>query len=137
MTDSSLDHQRRNHHRGWGALLALCLTAALASTIAYNVGLSQGVARVAQQAVAGQAGQAAPPIVYYAPRPWGFGFLFPLVVLPFWFLVARLIFWRGRRGHRSAGGPGGRADRFDQWHRQAHERMGGHPSGTNPADQRG
>jgi hypothetical protein len=78
------------------------------------------------QIAAAQPG-APPPVVYPYPygwyRPWGFGFgfLVPLFFFGFWFLVLRGLFWGGpwRRWRGPSGGP----DAFEEWHRQAHERM--------------
>jgi hypothetical protein len=88
-----------------------------ASTIAYNAGVSQGVAQ------SGRVG-AMPP---YGWHPWGwyhpFGFLFPFFFFAFWFFVARLFFWGGPWRRRWYGHPyeGAVPPMFEEWHRRAHE----------------
>ena len=63
------------------------------------------------------------PYPYYGWHRPGFGFLFIPLFFVFWFLVLRGLFWR-RAWY------GGRG-RFDEWHRQAHEREAGqHPTGA-------
>jgi hypothetical protein len=101
---------------GWAiALLVVVLTVA-AGAVAYNIGLSHGLARVAASVEA----QTPPPAYpYYWHRPWGAGFLFPLMFFAFWIFLFRG-FWRPW-GPWYHGGP--RRERFDEWHRRAHERM--------------
>src|SRR5262245_18386718 len=80
-----------------GALVAVALIAVAAG--AYNLGLSHAVA-ISTQVPGGAVAGATPgvPVVIYPygwHRPWGFGFVFPLLFLGFWFLVARTFFWGG------------------------------------------
>ena len=103
---------------------------------AYNAGMSRGLAvnpavaaaaTAAQPAVPGGAVVAVPawgPWGWHYGHPFGFGFgFFPLFFLVFfWFVIARAFFWRGG-WHRYGGPPPAWSDRFDQWHRDAHERM--------------
>jgi hypothetical protein len=107
------------------------LVAIVVGAIAYNAGVSHGLS--VSVPVAGATTPGAGPNVpgaayyYYAHRPWGFGF-FPLGILLFWFLFARLFFWGGcyrRRWHYP--GPYDAPPSFDDWHRRAHERMNNQP----------
>jgi hypothetical protein len=94
--------------------------AAIIGTFAYQLGASHALARAAEAA-----DYPAGPIPYGWHRPWGFGFLFPLFFIGFWFVIVRGLFWGGpwrRRWH--AAGPYDTPQRFDEWHRHAHERMG-------------
>lgn len=103
---------------GWAlALLLIVLTAAIGA-VAYNVGMSHGLAQVADSA-------GPPPYPYPWHGPWGFGFfpLFPLLFVFFWVLLIRGLWGRPWR-HHSYGGPFYR-ESFDDWHRRAHERMEG------------
>ena len=104
-----------------GALFGV-LVAVVVGVVAYNAGVSHGLA---QQMVA--AGPGPYPYGYPGPHPWGFGFgfFFPLL---FGFLLLRLIFWggHGHRWHRGPGycgaGPYDVPPAFEEWHRRAHER---------------
>jgi hypothetical protein len=82
---------------GWATVLAVILLSFGAGTIAYNVGLSHGIA----QGMAAQ-GTPVPPYAYGWYRPWGFGFGFPLLFFVFvWFAVLRGLWWGGPwRHHR-------------------------------------
>jgi hypothetical protein len=103
--------------RAWWVIAALVLlVAGVAAAISYNVGLSQGMAQVPVPA------GSVLPYEYGWHRPWGFGLLIPLAFFAFWILMMRGLFWRpwGPRHY----GPSYQ-DRFDEWHRRAHERMGG------------
>jgi hypothetical protein len=127
--------------RRW-AVVALALVAAVAiGTVAYQAGVSQGIALqppAATAPVAPGAAQATPPPYpyypyrYYGRGPFGFfGFVGPLFGLIFFIFIMRTIFWglfgwgwgwRRRwmyRGYDPDYGP----SRFDDWHRRAHERM--------------
>ena len=105
----------------WGlGLLALAL-AITAAVVAYNAGLSQGLAQVA----AGT-GNVTPPLYAYGWfRPWGFWPVFPLMFIFFWAVVARAFWWGWgpRRYWHHGYGPDDR-ERFDEWHR-AHDQMNG------------
>jgi hypothetical protein len=112
-------NREHSRFRG-GALLGLVLVTAVTGLIAYNIGVSHGLA---QQMIT-QGAQLPPyPYPYGWYRPWGFGFGFPLLFLALlWFGLLRAFWWR-RRWHHGyyAGWQGVRA--FDEWHRQAHERL--------------
>ena len=127
----------RSQFRGF-AILGVVLLSVLVGVAAYDAGVSHGVA----QQLAAQGGQAAAPAAPYPYpypypymwyRPWGFGFVFPLLFLGFWFVLLRGLFW-GRRW-RNGYHPGwhGVPPAFDEWHRQAHERLKEH----TPADDSG
>src|SRR5262249_48652239 len=93
-------------------LLALVVVFALAGVAfySYNIGVAHGVMQSARVVEAPAApGATVVPVVVW-PRPWGFGFgffpFFPLLIILFWFFVARALFWRGRwqcRGYRGEG----------------------------------
>src|SRR4030095_63084 len=90
--------------------------AAVVATVAYNAGLTQGLA--AQ-------GAAAAPVVY---RWHGFGPFWLLIIL-FWFLAIFRRGWWGWGGPRYWGYYRGYRNwddevppGFDEWHRRAHER---------------
>jgi ABC-type Fe3+ transport system permease subunit len=122
--------------------LAALLFAAVAGIVAYNAGFSSGLA---QTAIA-QGGTAPYPYPYGWHRPWGVGF--PLLFFVFWILLFRGFWWGGpwRRGWYMDGrheyyrgpfvSPGGASTEspsaFDEWHRQAHERMKGTPPADDP-----
>jgi hypothetical protein len=131
MDDQSLD-QRSRYGRGFGVLLIVLLVALGSAAVSYNLGLTRGLA---QAAAAGGAGLVPPPYYgyYYGPRPWGFGLFGPLLFFAFWFVAIRGLFWRGSwyRGRR------GGMSRFDDWHRQAHERMKNEPPAAVTADSNG
>jgi hypothetical protein len=104
----------------WAVIIGALLLAAIVGGIAYNAGIAHGIEQ------SGKVISAPPPYSYPYPyygwhRPWGFGFFFvPLFFVAFWLFVVRGLFWR-RGWHRH--GCGGYAERFDEWHRQSHERM--------------
>jgi hypothetical protein len=81
---------------GFRLLLGTALVGALAVVgfYTYELGLAHGIAQSGQLVAA--PGSGAPVVVW--PRPWGFGFgffpFFPLIIL-FWIVVARGLFWRG------------------------------------------
>lgn len=113
----------------WPAVLTI-VGIALAAFIAYNVGVSHGLAQAAMAAAA--QGTAAPgpasPVPPYAYgwygwyRPWGFGF-FPIFFFLFiWLFLLRGLFWGGpwRRWHHYRGDV---PPSFEEWHRRSHERM--------------
>lgn len=120
-----------NRHRFRGmAVLGILLLSAIAAIVAYNIGFSHGLAQ--QLAQSGQV--PAFPFPYY--RPWGFGFGFPILFfILFWFVLVRALFWR-RRWHPGYGYPAWRSglpQAFEEWHRQAHERL----KEEKPADDSG
>ena len=96
------------------ALLVLTVAVAVGA-VAYNVGLSQGLAQVGSAAAA----QGSYPDGWH--RHWGFGFLFPLFFFAFWIFLFRGFYWRPW-GPWYYGRPRFRDD-FEEWHRRAHERM--------------
>jgi hypothetical protein len=113
-----------NGHR-WLVLAGALLLAAAVGFWAFQAGVAQGL-ELSGKIVAPSPGVAGPypypyPYPYYGwHRPWGFGFFFvPLFFIAFWLLLIRGVFWR-RRWHVGSGcGP---YDRFEEWHRRAHER---------------
>ncbi|HEX9161220.1 MAG TPA: hypothetical protein VF980_05895 [Thermoanaerobaculia bacterium] len=118
-------------NRGLAVIVAALVFAAIVGAVAYNVGVSSGIEQSGKIVAApAPAGAPAGPYPYpyygwhpYGWHPWGFGFfLFPLFFFAFWFLIIRGIFWGGgwRRRHGYRYG-------FDEWHRQAHERMNQEP----------
>ena len=119
----------RSRFRG-AAVLGVLLLSAVAAIVAYNIGVSHGLA---QQMVA--QGAQVPPYPYPYPygwyRPWGFGLGFPIFFFAlFWLVLVRSLFWgrSWRRGYYA--GWHGAPPAFDEWHRQAHERLKEH----RPAD---
>jgi hypothetical protein len=103
----------------WMAGLAVVLASIAVGAVAYNMGLSHGLA------VSSGAAQGAG--AYYRFRPWGFGF-FPFGMLLFWFLIARLFLGGCGRRRWQRFGPYDGPSAFDDWHRRAHERMNNQPS---------
>ena len=133
------------------AVGVLALLAAVAiGTIAYQAGVSRGIALqpppvAAAPAVPGGAQAAPPPPYPYYPygyyRPWRGGFIGPLLGIFFFFFVLRALFWGACWG----GGGGWRRrrwgyydypydgpPRFDEWHRRAHDRMRDDPAAGAP-----
>jgi hypothetical protein len=98
----------------WAAGLVMVLIGIAVGVISYNSGVEHGLALAA--AAGDLPARSLPPYMWHG---WGFG-LGPLGLVFFWFLLFRL-FWGGRGGwrHGRYGGPGA----FEEWHRQAHERM--------------
>jgi len=69
-----------NQHR-WAVIAAVLVLAAIVGGIAYNIGVSQGIAQ-SGKIVASPGGPF--PYPYYGWHPWGFGFfLFPLFFFAF------------------------------------------------------
>jgi hypothetical protein len=109
-------------------LAVVLVVAALAGlgTYAYNAGLNEGVAEAARQAVA--SGEAAPVVVHPGYGGWGYGHGFGPFGFIFWILGFFLIFalvraafgWGGWGGWGGRGG--GPGHRFEEIHRQMHER---------------
>ncbi|MES1245652.1 MAG: hypothetical protein ABUT39_28865 [Acidobacteriota bacterium] len=119
-----------NHYR-WIAIVGALLLAAMVGFAAYQAGVERGLEQ-SGRIVAPPAGANPYPYPYPYPyygwhRPWGFGFFFPFFFL-FWFLVARGLFWRRRAWYGGGCGP---YQRFEEWHRQAHERDAGDAGGPN------
>ena len=106
------DHPR---FRVWAPLFGGVLIAVLVGVLAYNAGVSSGLAANPQAVSA---------IEGWRPHFWfhPFGFVFPLFFLFFWFGMARFLLWGGRRHHR-AWRDEGAPSWFDAWHREAHDRM--------------
>jgi len=132
MNDSFNDPSPRGGSRFWAIAFAMLLLMLGAGAIAYNAGVTHGLAESGK--LGGQilatppAGTVAVPyaVPYYGwHRPWGFGFLAIPLFFIFWCVVARMIFWRGGYPGRSCGGAWGPEGRFEDWHRRAHERMDG------------
>jgi hypothetical protein len=105
----------------WLVALLIVLAVAITAGVAYNIGVSQGVAQVGAQ------GTPPPPYAYGWHRPWGFGFFIPFAFIFFWAMVARVFWWRPWGYWYHYGPPPHMRDRFDEWHRQAHDRMSGAP----------
>lgn len=110
----------------WAPFLFAVLLSVFVGFAAYNAGVSHSV--VVTTATAPAAGAPAQIVMPYYGWPhfgWHpFGFVFPLFFFLFiWFAIARAAFWgRYRRG--CYGYPGGNGpESFEEWHRQAHERM--------------
>lgn len=155
MTDSLSNDRNWNGRRRGGRFLLLVLAALLTGVVAYNAGMRHGATQAAlfaaqtAQAQASPAGGTVPVLpppypYYYGHQPWGyhgfggFGFFSPLIFMLFGLMVLRAFAWGGpgRRhwGHRGGGAQWG----FDEWHRQAHERLGsplpaGRPAADDPA----
>ena len=110
-------------------VIALAL---LIGGVAYNWGVSNGIAQSGKIVAAAPASAPYPyPYPYYW-HPWGGGFFFfPLFFFFVWVLIIRGLFWGARWRH--AGGSGwGCGGGFDEWHRRAHERMTMENSGDDP-----
>lgn len=106
---------------GWAVALFVALVAIVVGSVAYQFGMSQGLAQSGQ--AVGAAAPAYPPYPYGWHRPWGFGF-FPFLFLLFWFVILRGAFWGGPWRHRwYYAGPHDLPPAFDEWHRRAHEKM--------------
>ena len=90
------------------AIGALVIAAAAAIGVgAYNAGVAQGLA---------QGG--AYPYMWY--RPWGFGFFPFFLLLVLFFIIARILAWRGRWHDGWSYRHGGVPPAFEEWHRRAH-----------------
>lgn len=120
-----------NNYR-WIALVGALLLAAMVGFAAFQAGVERGIEQSGKIVVAPPSGAQPYPYPYPYPyyhgwhRPWGFGFFFFPLFFLFWFLIVRGLFWRRRwygPGYGAGYGGGcGPRDRFDEWHRQAHER---------------
>jgi hypothetical protein len=135
MDDRSLDRHSRSGRR-FGVLLITVLVAVGSAALAYNVGLTRGLAQAG--AMSGAPLPPPPYYGYYYPHPWGFGLFGPFLFLALWFVVLRGLVWRGswHRGWRG-GGPRSGESRFDEWHRQSHERMKSEPTASGAANANG
>jgi len=120
--------------RRW-AIVALAIVAAVAiGGTAYQAGVSHGLAlnppAAAAPPAANGAPSAQPPYPYY-PYPYRYGpwrggsFLGPVLFVFFWIFLFRLVFWGAFGRRRWRRDPDYWLDRFDDWHRRAHERMRG------------
>lgn len=113
--------------RSWVVGLVVVVASAAVGLLGYNIGLSHGLAQSA----------GADPQFYGWHRPWGFGFLFPLMFFVLWFTLFRGLWWgwcgpwswRHRYYYPDEPGP---HSRFDEWHQRAHERMKEGPSADDP-----
>ena len=112
-----------NNSIRWAVLVGALMLACAVGFWAYQAGMAQGIEQSGKIA-APPPGAYPYPYPYYGwHRPWGFGFFFgPLFFLAFWLIVVRGLFWRRRYGYGGGCGPGGRFDRLEEWHRQAHAR---------------
>jgi hypothetical protein len=109
--------------------LALVLMSIAVGVVAYNAGVSHGLA------MSVPAAGGVPAVVNYYGRSWGWGF-FPFGIL-LWVFVLRFLFWGGCGGRRwyyrhgpwggPYDGPHEGSGTFDDWHRRAHERMNNQP----------
>jgi len=116
---------RQSRAAFWIGALVAVLVAVGIGVLAYQAGVSHGLALQLPAAGAAAAGPFYPP--YYWYRPWGFGLFGPVFFIVFWVVLLRAMFWRSRaRWHRSycTDGP----SPFDDWHRRAHERMNATPT---------
>jgi len=77
-----------SHRSRWWLAAGALLLALLAGVVAYNIGVSHGLA---QSAVV----QGTAPPYGWGYRPWGFGFGFPILFVLFWILLFRGLFWGG------------------------------------------
>ncbi len=119
----------------WPLAIGGVLLAGAIGIVAYNAGVSHGLAMAPAAAAAGP-GAAAPalppgaaPYYHYRwHRPWGFFPFGPLFSILLFILIARALFWRGY-GPRWRHGYYGMPPSFEDWHRREHERMSGQPPG--------
>jgi hypothetical protein len=116
-------NDRHPANRVW-PLVVTAVVALIVAAVAYRAGIAHGLAISPQAAAAG-----------WHPHFWfhPFGFLFPLFFLFLFVAFARIAFWRGPWRHGWHGGWSGPPPMFEDWHRQAHERMAaGDSRGSNP-----
>ena len=105
---------------GWALGLTLLVLTVAAVAISYNAGVSHGLAQAATAAGT----TTLPPGAYRWHGPWGFFPFFPLLFIFFWVFLFRAVWWgRGPRGPYGYGPS--EHDRFDEWHRRAHDQMKG------------
>ena len=101
-------------------LMVLFVLAAIAAVgiYEYRAGVAQGMTMSAKLPAAGPGW----PYPYWYGRFPPFGFIFPLLLIFLFLVLARGIFWLGRwNGFGHAGCD--RQARFDEWHRKAHQSM--------------
>jgi hypothetical protein len=115
-----------NNSYRWIVLVGVLLLAVVVGFTAWQAGVAHGIEQSGKIVVPSSGGAGGPypypaPYPYYWHRPWGFGFFFVPFFFIFWIFVVRGLFWR-RGGYGGGCGP---RDRFDEWHRQAHERDAG------------
>jgi hypothetical protein len=106
-------------------VIFIVFIALVVGAVAYQLGLSQGLATVVPAGAA--------PVAYYGYPHWGFGFgflglLFPLFFLFLIFGALRAAMWGGRGGYGGRGWGNGR-QRIEEIHRELH---GEKPSGDRP-----
>jgi hypothetical protein len=117
--------------RRWAVGLFAILAAVAIGTVAYQAGVSRGVALQPPVALTAPPVAGAPPAVQgaYPPYPYRFyrrrpfGFFGPFLFLLFVLFLLRVIFFFGWRRRRWQGNSDYWPQRFDEWHRRAHERM--------------
>src|SRR4051812_45106452 len=111
----------------WTVVSILAAVAIVTGIVAYQFGVSHGLAMSTRTAFPG------PGVPYGWYRPWGFGF--PFLFIALWFLLLRGLFWGGRwhRRHWDHLGPRDVPSRFDEWHRRAHEQMKAEGTSSNHA----
>jgi hypothetical protein len=116
------DYQERS---SWMLAAGAVVLAAVAGVVAYNVGVSHGLAQ-------GAIAQGTPGAYGWGYRPFGFGFGFPFFFLLVWVLLFRGLFWGGPWRRRWYYGAPDTPGAFEDWHRRAHERMKEAPSADDP-----
>jgi len=104
-------------------VLGVIVLVALVGAMAYNTGVAHGIAQSGKMPAVSAAPYPYPYPYYWGWHPWGFGFFFPFLFLFLIFGVLRAMFWRAR--WHAYGGCRRYEERFDEWHRQSHERMKG------------
>jgi hypothetical protein len=99
----------------WAVVAGAIVLCAIAGMFAYNLGLSEGLARAGSDP-----GAAVSAARWH--RPWIFPFFPGLLFVFLWFVVLRALWWGGpyRRGYGWHGPNRFSHDVFDEWHRQAH-----------------
>ncbi len=107
-------------------VMAATVLALAVGLVAYQIGLSQGLATMLPAGAA--------TVAYYGYPHWGYGFGFLGLLLPLFFLflffgAMRAAFGGGHRGYGSRGWGGGR-ERIEELHRELH---GEKPSGDRPS----
>jgi hypothetical protein len=119
----------------WIVLVGALLLAAMVGFAAWQAGVAHGIEQSGKIVVPPSPGGPYPyPYPYYGwHRPWGFGFFFvPFFFIFFWLFVIRGLFWR-RAMYGGYGGACSPRGRFEEWHRQAHERGAGPDAPGAPA----